>query len=244
MHILVVDDENLARQRLIRLLNDIDSCEVIGEAASGDEALSAIDLLDPDLVFLDISMPGKDGMAAAKQIAEMEDPPAIIFCTAYDEYALQAFEVEAVGYIVKPVQKEHLEQAVEKVKKLNKVQRTVLLQEELGESVRHNITAKSRKGVELIPLRDVYCFVADQKYVTVVHKNGETLIDETLKELETEFTEVFVRVHRNALVSKQHILGIEKDKTGRYEIKLKESEFRPMVSRRHLTEIKALLSSL
>ncbi|VUD69139.1 Transcriptional regulatory protein YehT [Thalassocella blandensis] len=245
MHILVIDDENLARQRLIRLLNDIEGCEVIGEAASGDEALAAIELLDPDLLFLDISMPGKDGMATAREISEMSEPPAIIFCTAYDEYALQAFEVEAVGYIVKPVQKEQLAQALEKAKKLNKVQRSQLEngKPELG-SARQNITAKSRKGVELIPLEDVYCFVADQKYVTVVHKNGETLIDETLKELETEFAEVFARVHRNALVSKQHILGIEKDKTGRYEIKLKDSEFRPMVSRRHLTEIKTLLTTL
>lgn len=245
MHILVTDDENLARQRLIRLLNDIEGCEVIGEAASGDEALAAIELLDPDLLFLDISMPGKDGMAAAREISQMPEPPAIIFCTAYDDYALQAFEVEAVGYIVKPVQKEQLEQVLEKVKKLNKVQRSALEKgQPLAGNARHNITAKSRKGVELIPLDEVYCFVADQKYVTVVHKNGETLIDETLKELETEFEEVFARVHRNALVSKQHILGIEKDKTGRYEIKLKDSEFRPMVSRRHLTEIKALLSTL
>ena len=246
MHILVVDDENLARQRLIRLLNEIDGCEVIGEAANGDEALSAIELLDPDLLFLDISMPGKDGMATARDISAMPEPPAIIFCTAYDEYALQAFEVEAVGYIVKPVQRDQLEQVLEKVKKLNKVQRSVLQTRAEGsdDGARQNISAKSRKGVELIPVHDVYCFVADQKYVTVVHKNGETLIDETLKELETEFADIFVRVHRNALVSKFHILGIEKDKTGRYEIKLKESEFRPMVSRRHLTEIKTLLSTL
>lgn len=246
MHILVVDDESLARQRLIRLLNDVEGCEVIGEAASGDEALAAINILDPELVFLDISMPGIDGMAAAKQIATMDDPPAIIFCTAYDEYALQAFEVEAAGYIVKPVQKDQLVQTLEKVRKLNKVQRSALggLAPEHLDNIRQNITAKSRKGVELIPLADVYCFVADQKYVTVVHKNGETLIDETLKELETEFNDYFVRVHRNALVAKQHILGIEKDKTGRYEIKLKDAEFRPMVSRRHLTEIKQLLTHL
>ncbi len=244
MHILVVDDESLARQRLIRLLNDIDGCEVVGEAENGDEALAAIDMLDPDLVFLDVRMPGKDGLAAAQMISAMPEPPAIIFCTAYDQYALQAFEVEAVGYIVKPVQREQLEQVLEKAQKLNKVQRSVLEDVSEPSSARKNISAKSRKGVELIPLQDVYCFIADQKYVTVVHKNGETLIDETLKELETEFAESFVRVHRNALVGKTHILGIEKDKTGRYEIKLKSSEYRPMVSRRHLTDIKSLLSSL
>ena len=123
MHVLVVDDELLARQRAMRMIESLDDYEVVGEAGNGQAALAAIADLDPDIVLLDIRMPGEDGLEAARKIAEMEEPPAIIFCTAYDEYALEAFSTLAVGYLLKPLQKDALKNALEKARRLNKLQR-------------------------------------------------------------------------------------------------------------------------
>ena len=154
-----------------------------------------------------------------------------------------------MGYIVKPVQQEELQKVLDRVTRINKAQRMTLYAtqnkpEKDVENIRQHISAKSRKGMELVPIENIFCFIADQKYVTVVHSGGEVLIDDTLKDLEREFPERFVRVHRNALIALNYIVGIEKDKAGRYEVKLKGSNFRPMVSRRHLSELKKLLSSL
>jgi len=115
MHLLIVDDEPLARQRLARMVDQIEDCKVVGEAASGNEAISMIEEQDPDLVLMDVRMPGMDGLGAAKNIAEMSDPPALIFCTAYDEYALEAFNTLAVGYLVKPVSVDALSSAIETI---------------------------------------------------------------------------------------------------------------------------------
>lgn len=247
MHVLIVDDEPLARQRLARMVAALDGYEVVGEAADGAEAVDAIEKLDPDIVLLDIRMPGEDGLAAAKLISDMTDPPAVIFCTAYDQYALQAFETLAVGYLLKPVQEEQLVATLEKATRLNKVQRSAL-EEKPGKAEpnaqRQHISAKTRRGLELIPISDIHCFIADQKYVTVVHRSGETLIDDTLKELEQEFPERFVRIHRNALVAVKEIEGMERAGGGHYEIKLKTSEFRPVVSRRHVADVKDMLMRL
>ena len=242
MHILVVDDESLARQRVIRMVEKIEDHEVVAEASNGVEALQAVDAFDPDIVLLDIRMPGEDGLEAAKKIAELPDPPAVIFCTAYDEYALEAFGTLAVGYLLKPIQQDQLEAALEQASKTNKLQKASL--EEPNVDQRKNIAAKTRRGVELVPIDDVFCFVADQKYVTIVHKNGETLIDDTLKELEEEFSDRFARVHRNALVSIGVIEKLERLPSGQYELQLKGSDFRPVVSRRHVSAVRELLGRL
>lgn len=248
MHVLVVDDEILARQRLVRMINSLDGYQVVGEAADGIAAVDSIEKLDPDIVLLDIRMPGEDGLAAAKLISAMTDPPAVIFCTAYDQYALQAFETLAVGYLLKPVREEQLVAALEKATRLNKVQRSALTEKpEINgnlNSRRQHISAKTRRGLELIPINDIHCFIADQKYVTVVHQGGETLIDDTLKELEQEFPEKFIRIHRNALVAIQEIEGMERTSAGHYEIKLKTSDFRPVVSRRHVANVRETLVRL
>ena len=245
MQILVVDDEQLARARLIRLLGDIDGCEVVGEADTGDGALSAINELDPELVFLDVRMPGRDGIAVAKQLARLEDPPAVVFCTAYDEYALDAFNTLAQGYIVKPVEPEQLQGVIEKTKKLTKVQRQQSAQapDSVSERRKH-ISAKSRRGVELIPIDSVLGFCADHKYVSVIHEGGETLIDDTLKDLELEFADILVRVHRNTLVRLDKVVALERVASGQFELRLARSEFQPTVSRRHLPKIKASLAEL
>lgn len=248
MHVLIVDDEPLARQRLARMINALEGYEVVGEAGDGTGAVEAIEKLDPDIVLLDIRMPGEDGLTAAKLISTMTDPPAVIFCTAYDQYALQAFETLAVGYLLKPVKEEQLVATLDKAARLNKVQKSVLGEQSRGESAtdtqRQHISAKTRRGLELIPINDIHCFIADQKYVTVFHQGGETLIDDTLKELEQEFPERFVRIHRNALVAIKEIEGMERVGAGHYEIKLKTSTYRPVVSRRHVSDVKDMLMRL
>lgn len=245
MQVLVVDDELLARQRSIRMIEAIDGYQVVGEAANGRDALQAIDTLDPDIVLMDIRMPGDDGLSTAEQIAKLAEPPAVIFCTAYHEYAVKAFETLAVGYLVKPLHQDQLEQALEKVSKLNKVQKAAKEDDgEPGTEHRKNIAAKTRRGVELVPIEDVFCFVADQKYVTILHQGGETLIDDTLKELEKEFEGLFTRVHRNALIAVAEIEKLERMPSGQYELQLKRSDYRPTVSRRHVGAVRSLLSNL
>jgi two-component system response regulator AlgR len=241
MQILIVDDEELARIRLRRLIEQIDGCEIVGEAANGLEALDNVDRLDPDLVLLDVRMPGADGIEVAKQLASFDEPPALIFCTAYDEYALEAFDTLAQGYLLKPVQKEQLEQVILKSQRLTRAQSRV---SQAAESKRRHISAKSSRGLELIALEDIFCFIADQKYVTVRYKGGEKLIDDTLKELEAEFSEAFLRVHRNALVAIDKIEALERQSDGHFHLRLKGSDFQPIVSRRHMALVRSTLEGL
>jgi len=245
MDILLVDDEPLARQRLKKLLEDLPEHRLVGEATTGDEAIAMVESEDPDLVLLDIRMPGPDGMEVARTLSEMEDPPSIIFCSAYDEYALDAFGVSAVGYLVKPVRTEELQAVIEKASKVNRLQRAQQQQAVAPDApTRQHISAKTHRGLELIEIDSIRYFSADQKYVTVVHGSGETLIDDTLKELETMLGNRFVRVHRNALVAKQYILALEKNPDGGYQLRLQGSDRKPSVSRRHLSSVKSLLQSL
>jgi len=241
---LIVDDEPLARQRLIRMIDRFEDYEVVGEASNGIEAVAAVDRYDPDIVLLDVRMPGEDGLEAARKISQMPEPPAVIFCTAYDEYALEAFNTLAVGYLLKPVQEKQLIEALEKAQRLNKVQRNIAAGNQEVDGQRQNIAAKTRRGVELIPIGTVHCFIADQKYVTVKHGLGETLIDDTLKDLEQEFPGRFLRVHRNALVAVEEIIALEKASSGQFELRLRSTDFRPTVSRRHVASVRELLSRL
>ncbi|MBB3169683.1 LytR/AlgR family response regulator transcription factor [Simiduia aestuariiviva] len=245
MDLLIVDDEPLARARLRRLAEQLDAVEVVAEAADGEAALKAIEAHDPSVVLLDVRMPGEDGIATARHIAQLDHAPAIIFCTAYDQYALDAFGTEAVGYLLKPVQLDDLKNALDKAAKLNRLQIDKLRdqQQPLTEGRQH-ISAKTRRGVELIPLTDVRFFLADQKYVTVHHAEGETLIDDTLKDLEAEFQGRFIRVHRNSLVSLEHILGLERTGDGHFRLRLADVDVKPVVSRRHVPQLKELLAKL
>lgn len=246
MDILIVDDEALARQRLLRMVEKIEGFSVVAEADNAEDALVAITQHDPDIVLLDIRMPGRDGLSLAQDIAELEDAPAVIFCTAFDQYALDAFGTNAVGYLLKPVKAEQLLQVLEKAKKINKIQRVAAQKNTLPkiENQRTHITAKTRRGVELIALDDVRYFLADHKYVTVYHRTGEHLLDETLKELEEEFGVRFVRVHRNSLVSVKHIEALERNAQGQYHVRLADTELRPVISRRHVSDLKELLKMM
>jgi len=244
MDILIVDDELLARQRLVRMAEKIDIVERILEAENAIQAMQVIAQEDPDLILLDIRMPGKDGLTLAHDISRMEDPPAIVFCTAYDTHAIDAFGTGAVGYLLKPVKAENLLQVIEKAQKLNKVQRAAAQEKASDSPQRQHISAKTHKGMEVIPLKDIRYFIADQKYVTVFHLNGEHLLDETLKELQEEFSERFIRIHRNSIVSKCHIEALERDAQGQFHIRLSNVQTRPLVSRRHVGDIRELLKNI
>ncbi|MFD2230355.1 LytTR family DNA-binding domain-containing protein [Alkalimarinus sediminis] len=243
MRVLVVDDEQLARERLIRLVDALDSHRVCAEASNGEEALAAVHQAEPDIVLMDIRMPGMDGMTAAEQIASLKTPPAIIFCTAYDEYAISAFKVQASDYLLKPVRKEALEKALNKAGKLNKVQLNDAQPTNSNSEQPVSLVAKTWKGSELIDLTHIYYFVADQKYVTVHHQNGETVIDNTLKELEAGYAPRFLRTHRNSLVNTDYIEALIRDNAGHYIVRLKNSIGEIPVSRRHTSDVKAWLAS-
>lgn len=240
LEVLIVDDEPLARSRLARMITDIEGYRVSAEAAGAAEAMTAIELHDPDIVLLDIQLPGENGVAAATAIDQLEDPPAVIFCTAFDHYALDAFATSATGYLLKPVRKEQLAEALGKVCRLNKIQRAAAS----STPARSSITAKTHRGVERIPLANIRYFLADQKYVTVYHTDGQHLLDTTLKELEEEFGAQMIRVHRNALVVAAHIQALERVPEGGYKVRLADIDDCPIVSRRHASEVKALLRSL
>ncbi len=241
MRVLVVDDEQLARDRLRRMLED-GGAECVGEAVNGVDAIEQVNKLLPDLVLLDIRMPGMDGLEAASHIAELEEPPAVIFCTAYEEHAIEAFDVSAVGYLLKPVRRDDLKQALAKAGRVNKAQLQTLSPE--NEAVRTHICARTRRGIELIPINDVRYFQADQKYVTVRHAEGELIIDDTLRELEDEFGERFVRIHRNSLVAVRHIAGLERDDDGHFSVRLADIDELLVISRRHVAGVRKLVKQL
>ena len=242
--VLIVDDEPLARARLARQLQTIHGCQLLGEAADGESALQQLDSLDPDLLLLDIEMPGENGLQLATQITNRPNPPAIIFCTAHDEFALPAFAVAPSGYLLKPVNVEQLAQAIAQARRLSKPQ---LLQAEptnsLPSSGRRQIKAVSRRGVQLIDVDDIRCFIAEDKYVVAHHSGGENILDEALKELEAEFGGRFVRVHRSAIVARKYITGLQKTGDG-YRVTMGGCAQTPPVSRRLLTSIKSLLSEM
>jgi two-component system response regulator AlgR len=245
MKVLVVDDEKLARERLVRMVSTLDAYEVVAEAASGDEAIRKTIEFEPDIVLLDIRMPGTDGLEAASQLSELPSPPAVVFCTAFSEHAIEAFDVNAAGYLLKPVRREALIDTLSKIGRLNKVQVLRIGGEEAeSHHARTHISAKTRRGIELIPLTGIRFFQADHKYVTVRHESGEVLIDDTLRDLEDEFGDKVVRIHRNALVMMEQIEGLERDSTGHYRVRMRGVEDKLDVSRRHVSGLRRLVQSL
>jgi two-component system response regulator AlgR len=246
MKVLVVDDEKLARDRLVRMVESLDDYDVAGVAECGDEAVRQAIKLEPDIVLLDIRMPGMDGMEAGRQLATLGLQPAVIYCTAFGEHAIEAFEVNAAGYLMKPVRREALTEALTKATRVNKVQMETILGKETMPQARSrtHISAKTRRGIELIPLTEVKFFQADHKYVTVRHEGGEVLIDDTLRDLECEFGDRVVRIHRNALVMMEHLEGLERDPSGHYQVRMRGVEERLDVSRRHVSGLRRLVQTL
>ena len=249
MNVLIVDDEPQARDRLSRMLGELEGYTVLEPSATnGEEALTLVDSLRPDVVLLDIRMPGLDGLQVAAKLCEREAPPAVIFCTAHDEFALEAFDVSAVGYLVKPVRPEALAAALKKAERPNRVQLAALTRPAAGGNgagPRSHISARTRKGIELIPLEQVIFFIADHKYVTLRHEGGEVLLDEPLKALEDEFGDRFVRIHRNALVARERIERLQRTPLGHFQLYLKGLGGDALtVSRRHVAGVRKLMHSL
>lgn len=246
MRVMVCDDEKLARDRLVRLVSDIDGMDVVAEAGNGREALEQAQANRPDVVLMDIRMPDMDGIEAAQHLLKSDAPPAVIFCTAYDEHALQAFKVHAVDYLLKPVSRDDLANALQRVNGLSRTKLAALEPEmhQDGSPRRRHISARTHKGIELISVDDIRYFMADQKYVTVRHGDGEVLIDETLKELEDEFPDQFVRIHRNALISLIFLEGMEMSTAGQYQVRLRGVEDRLTVSRRHVAGLRKVMARL
>lgn len=246
MNVLVVDDEKLARERLIRMIGTLNEYDVVGEAATGDEAVARTLEYEPDIVLLDIRMPGMDGMEAGRKISDLPSPPAIVYCTAFGEHAIEAFDVNAAGYLLKPVRREALLDTLGKIGKINKVQLKAANPDEEDDKprARTHISAKTRRGIELIPLNEIRFFQADHKYVTVRHEGGEVLIDDTLRDLESEFGDRVVRIHRNALVMMDHLEGLERDSRGHYQVRMKGVDEKLDVSRRHVSGLRRLVQSL
>lgn len=240
MKILIVDDEPLARERLKRHLQELDSSLELIEAENGLVALAQSEKHNPDVVLLDIRMPGMDGIETANKLSELETPPAIIFITAYDEYAIDAFDAQAIAYLLKPVRKEKLARALQSAQKLNRVQLQSIQHEKPGLEKQH-LSVRIHSGVRQIELDDIFYFQAEQKYVTVKYREGEVLIEESLKSLESRFNEFFIRIHRNALIAKKQLKAIRKDQQGRYLTELKDIDDKIEVSRRHVAIIRKFL---
>ncbi len=239
MRVMIVDDETPALDRLASMLNDQPDYEVCAAARNGLEAIRYAQQHKPDIALMDIRMPGMDGLEAARHLSDMDEPPAVIFTTAFGEHALEAFETQAVAYLLKPIRQEKLLSALDRASRLNKAQ---LAQLHAGEKNRRtHICARVRGNLELIPLTDIYYFQADQKYVTVRHTQGEVLIEEPLKSLEEEFSDDFMRIHRNALVAKSRMGGMAKTPEGRFHLLLKDIDDTLEISRRHVAEVRRFL---
>ncbi|MGB5486526.1 MAG: LytTR family DNA-binding domain-containing protein [Lysobacterales bacterium] len=236
LKILIIDDEAPARNRLRRMLAELPEVYVTGEAATGQEALKLIPSKLPDVLLLDISMPGLSGMELAKMLQKQGSAPAIIFCTAWSDQAVDAFECDAVDYLVKPVRAERLVLALDKARRFLARSGS----DADGSFLRSTLGSK----VRLLPMAEVIYLSSEDKYTMAVYQGGKMVINESLSDLENEYADILVRVHRGALVMKKRIRGLDKNRGGRHLIKLDGCEDRPQVSRRNLPAIRKLIREL
>lgn len=233
--VLIVDDEPPARERLQRLVAELPGWSVAGCCASGAEALEQASRARPAIVLLDVRMPGMSGIETARRLAELPAPPAVVFTTAYEEYALDAFESQAVGYLLKPVRRERLLAALQHAARLGP---PLPSGSDGAAAPRRHVAAKVRDEWRLIPIADVIYFRADHKYVTVRHRHGEEIIDESLRRLEEELSRDFVRAHRSLLVRIDHIEALERGDDGGYALRMRHCDEALPVSRRQLADLK------
>jgi len=253
LRILIVDDELPARNRMRELLED---CRgevpnvMVGEAANGLAALDAVATEKPDVVLVDIHMPGMSGIELAGHLQVLDSPPAVVFVTAHDQYAVDAFEVNAIDYLLKPVRAARLVVALKKIGSGGgRPGRDVLAK--LDDQPRRHFSVAERGKVQLVPVNDVLYLKADLKYVVVKTSEREYLIEESLSRMEEEFGDVFMRIHRSCLVARRMIRGFERitsgaDQTGEGEgwaVVLEGSPEKLAVSRRQWPQVKALIKS-
>ncbi|MGH8025711.1 MAG: LytR/AlgR family response regulator transcription factor [Pseudoxanthomonas sp.] len=243
MKVVIADDEPLARERLRALLAEHAGVEIVAEADNGLTALQACAEFRPDLVLLDIAMPGVDGLEAARHLTAFDPRPAVVFCTAYDEHALSAFDAAAIDYLMKPVRAERLTVALERA-------RTFIAGREThapalpGRIPRTHLCARMRGSLRLIPVEDVHYLQAEEKYVVVHHARGEDLIEESLRSLEDEFNGRFVRIHRNCLVARHEITELKRIGDGRVQAVLRHGKEPLEVSRRCVAGLRDTVKNL
>lgn len=243
MKILIADDESLARERLLNLIADLgEAHEVVGQAANGLEALRLCLNLKPDVALLDIHMPSLNGLECARELSRLEDGPCVIFVTAHDDYALEAFEVAASDYLLKPIRRERLAAALARTRRFG-ASHWENVKESLPEAAqaREHICAYLYGEVRLIAVEEILYFRAEQKYTMVGTLDGEIPVEDALKTLEQEFAGRFVRVHRNALAALNHIARLERHPAGGGTLWLREVAEPLDVSRRNFPELRALL---
>ena len=243
MKVLIVDDEKPARDRLARMVGNLPDFDVAGQATNGNDALNQANETEADIVLMDIRMPGLDGIQAARHLSQLPQPPAVIFTTAFADHALEAFETHAVDYLLKPVKKDRLQSALEAAKKPTRAQAEQKNDVLSTIEARQHICARVRGNLVLVKISDIYFFHADQKYVTVRHKDGEVLIEDPLKNLEQEFAEQFVRIHRNALINLKYLAGMRALDDGQH-VRFTEIDDTLEVSRRHLPAIRKIIKNL
>ena len=234
LKLVIADDEPLARERLRMLLADAAGVEVVAEAGDGHQVLEACAVHRPDAVLLDIAMPGMDGLETARRLAAADPPAAVVFCTAYDAHALSAFEAAAIDYLVKPVRPERLATALQRV-------RAFLAGRPPAAPRRAQLCARLRGSLRVIPLDEVRYLQAEEKYVVVHHARGQDLIEESLRSLEEEFGELFLRIHRNCLVARGELAELRRDPDGHVQAVLRSGGPPLEVSRRCVPQLRQAL---
>jgi two-component system response regulator AlgR len=211
LKILIADDEAPARNRMRDLLADIEHIEIVAEAKNGKEAMDLAESCKPDVMLLDIRMPVMDGIEAAQHAQKLTHKPHIIFTTAFDAYAIKAFDLNAIDYLLKPIRQERLQTAINKAHALQPNQLTSLKSlRDLQKKSRTHLSIHERGRVLLVPIESIIYLRAELKYITVRTVEREYLIEESLTHLEAEFNARFIRLHRNCLVAPQFITGYEK----------------------------------
>lgn len=241
LKVLIADDEAPARNRLRELLADHGAefaTTVVAEAANGVEALEVSEDRQPDVLLLDIRMPRMDGIEVAQHLQKLSAPPAVIFTSAYDIYAMQAFEVNAVDYLLKPVRGEKLLTALKKARRISAAGIESL--QSLAGTPRY-LSIVERGKIVLVPLDDVLFLRAELKYVTVRTATREYLLEESLTQLEAQYSNVFLRIHRNCLVARNALAGFERapQEASGWVAVLRESSERLAVSRRQMHVVKS-----
>jgi len=237
MKALVIDDERLARKELIKLLEEHPSIEVVGEAMNADEAEKMIEEHNPDLLFLDIQMPGKNGF---QLLESLDSVPLVIFTTAYDEFALKAFEVNAMDYLLKPIQPERLSEAVHKVVEKEKIKSGHAQEKKLG--LQDRVFVRDGDRCWFVSLADVRMFESDGNYIKVYFENNKPMIHKSLNALDEKLDErVFFRASRKHIVNLSWVEGIETWFNGGLVVKLRGGD-KVEVSRRQASKFKDTMS--
>ncbi|KKO47181.1 chemotaxis protein CheY [Arsukibacterium ikkense] len=235
MKVLIVDDEPLARARLQRLLSAIPDFSCVGEAQNSQQALTLCQQLQPDVLLLDIAMPGSDGLQLAAELASQPLPPAIIFVTAHPQHALDAYQVCPADYILKPVSLERLSAALARVG--NRTRAHLERTPQPAELINYQLGSATRQ----ISLDKVHYFSADSKYVRMVFAGGEALLELSLNQLQQRYPQYLVRIHRSTLINKQYFSALRSASDGKHYIELTGVADRLEVSRRALSQVKQAL---